>query len=61
MWSHSSGSSPRHHEAPTASERVLSAELQARGNTTDALSMMVASMARMVQSGKTVDSRWKAT
>ncbi|WP_216910074.1 hypothetical protein [Synechococcus sp. CCY 0621] len=47
--------------APTAAERVLAAELQARGNESDALSMMVASMARMVQSGKASDSRWKSS
>lgn len=57
----SPASAPRADDAPTAAERVLTAELQARGNETDALSMMVASMARMVQSGKASDSRWKAT
>lgn len=46
--------------SPTAAERVLAAELQARANENDALSMMVASMARMVQCGKASDSRWKA-
>jgi hypothetical protein len=45
----------------TASERVLAAELQARGDSHDALSMMVSSMARMVQAGRTSDSRWKAS
>jgi hypothetical protein len=38
---------------------VLAAELQARDEAHDALSMMVTSMARMVQAGKTRDSRWK--
>jgi hypothetical protein len=47
--------------APTAAERVLAAELQDRSLDNDALSMMVSSMARMVQAGKTRDSRWKAT
>jgi hypothetical protein len=46
--------------APTAAERVLAAELQARGSENDALSMMVASMARMVQTGKASHSRWKS-
>jgi hypothetical protein len=39
---------------------VLAAELQARGSENDALSMMVASMARMVQTGKASHSRWKS-
>jgi hypothetical protein len=46
--------------APTAAERVLAAELQDRSLENNALSMMVSSMARMVQAGKTRDSRWKA-
>ena len=37
------------------------AELQARGATNDALSMMVTSMARMVQVGRSSDSRWNAS
>ncbi|MEX1316674.1 MAG: hypothetical protein AB1Z22_06040 [Synechococcaceae cyanobacterium] len=45
--------------APTASDRVLAAELGARGEAHDALSMMVSSVVRMVQAGKTRDSRWK--
>ena len=45
----------------TAAERVLAAELQARGDSHDALSMMVSSMARRVQAGRTSDSRWKAS
>ena len=45
----------------TAAERVLAAELQARGDDAGALSMMVSSIARMVQAGKTRDSRWKAS
>jgi hypothetical protein len=55
-WS-DAGASP----APTAAERVLAAELQARGATNDALSMMVTSMARMVQVGRSSDSRWNAS
>jgi len=48
-------------EAPTAAERVLAAELEARGEASDALSMMVSSVARMVQAGRSCDSRWKAS
>ena len=54
-------SSAGDHPRLTASERVLAAELQARGNSPDALAMMVSSMARMVQAGRTSDSRWKAS
>jgi hypothetical protein len=45
----------------TAAEQVLASELQARGAAADALSMMVSSIARMVQAGKSSDSRWKAS
>jgi hypothetical protein len=45
----------------TAAERVMAAELQARAESSDALSMMVSSIARMVQAGKSSDSRWKAS
>jgi len=45
----------------TASERVMAAELESRADSHDALSMMVSSIARMVQAGKTRDSRWKAS
>ena len=45
----------------SAPDLVLAAELQDRGQTSDALSMMVSSMVRMVQAGKSSDSRWKAT
>ncbi len=48
-------------EAPTAAERVLAAELEARAEASDALSMMVSSVARMVQAGRSCDSRWKAS
>jgi hypothetical protein len=47
--------------ALTAAERVLAAELQNRSDDNNALSMMVSSMARMVQAGKMRDSRWKAS
>lgn len=51
-----------HHGRPrTAAEQVLASELQARGEDADALSMMVSSIARMVQAGKSSDSRWKAS
>ena len=47
--------------AATAAERVIASELQARSQSSDALSMMVSSMVRMVQVGKQRDSRWKAS
>jgi hypothetical protein len=47
--------------APTAAERVLASELEARRDASDALSMMVSSIARMVQAGRSCDSRWKAS
>jgi hypothetical protein len=46
--------------SPTAAERVIASELQSRGQGCDALSMMVSSMARMVQAGRSTDNRWKA-
>ena len=42
-------------------ERVLASELEARTVASDALSMMVSSMVRMVQAGKSSDSRWEAS
>lgn len=42
-------------------ERVLASELEGRTPTSDALSMMVSSMVRMVQAGKSSDSRWEAS
>ena len=42
-------------------ERVLASELEGRNPNTDALSMMVTSMVRMVQAGKSSDSRWEAS
>lgn len=47
--------------APSAAERVLAAELEARGASSGALSMMVSSMVQMVQAGKAPQSRWKAS
>jgi hypothetical protein len=44
---------------PCAADRVLASELAGRGDVHDALSMMVSSMVRMVQAGKTRESRWK--
>ncbi|MDA1204980.1 MAG: hypothetical protein O2941_01520 [Cyanobacteria bacterium] len=45
----------------SAPEQVLAAELQNRSQSNDALSMMVSSMVRMVQAGKSSDSRWQAS
>lgn len=45
----------------TASERVLAAELKNRASSCEALSMMVSSIARMVQAGRSSDNRWKST
>ena len=45
----------------TASERVLAAELEYRASSCEALSMMVSSIARMVQAGRSSDNRWKST
>jgi hypothetical protein len=54
--------STRHSDAcQSTADRVIAAELQARGANSDALSMMVNSMLRMVQAGKSSDSRWKAS
>ena len=47
-------------KALTASERVIAAELQARGQACDALSMMVSSVARMVQASRCSENRWNA-
>jgi hypothetical protein len=46
--------------SPTAADRVIAAELQSRGQGCDALAMMVSSVARMVQAGRSSDNRWKA-
>jgi hypothetical protein len=42
-------------------ERVLASELEGRNPNSDALSMMVSSMVRMVQAGKSSGSRWEAS
>jgi hypothetical protein len=42
-------------------ERVLASELEGRNPNSDALSMMVSSMVRMVQVGKSSGSRWEAS
>ena len=42
-------------------ERVLASELEGRNPNSNALSMMVSSMVRMVQAGKSSDSRWEAS
>ena len=47
--------------AMSAPERVLAAELQSRGDSCGALSMMVTSMVHMVQAGKAPRSRWTAS
>ena len=52
-------SAPEHAQGPTAAERVLAAELQARGDAHDALSLMVSSVVHMVQAGKSRESRWQ--
>jgi len=59
LFSDQSGSSAGP-KALTASERVIAAELQARGQACDALSMMVSSVARMVQAGRCSENRWNA-
>ena len=51
------GSEPR---ALTAAERVIASELEARGQACDALSMMVSSVARMVQASRCSENRWNA-
>jgi len=45
--------------APSAADRVLAAELEARGDAHDALSLMVSTVVRMVQAGKSRESRWQ--
>jgi hypothetical protein len=42
-------------------ERILASELEGRNPNSDALSMMVSSMVRMVQAGKSSGSRWEAS
>lgn len=52
---------PDGRQGRTVAEQVLAAELELRGASSDALSMMVSSIARMVQAGRSSDSRWKAS
>ncbi len=54
------GAAPRW--AGSAPERVMAAELGRHGEPSEALSMMVSSMVRMVQAGRTqsLGSRWSA-
>ena len=60
---HPSATFPKAATPPACSgpERVIADELENRASSNDALSMMVSSMVRMVQAGKTSDSRWKAS
>jgi len=55
------GAQPGAGHTPTAAERVLAAEMKARREANDALSMMVGSMVRMVQAGRSSASRWQAS
>lgn len=50
-------------DASTASgpQRVLASELAGRSQSSDALSMMVGDMVRMVQAGRSNASRWSAS
>lgn len=41
--------------------RVLASELSGRSEPSDALSMMVGDMVRMVQAGRSSTSRWSAS
>lgn len=51
--------SDSHAAGGSAAEQVLDAELAGRGESHDALSMMMNSMVRMVQAGQSSQSRWK--
>ncbi|MFM1798893.1 MAG: hypothetical protein RLZZ117_1171 [Cyanobacteriota bacterium] len=44
----------------TVAARVLAAELEARQGTGEALSLMVSTIASMVQAGRGTNSRWNA-
>ncbi|MEB3243693.1 MAG: hypothetical protein VKO44_08660 [Cyanobacteriota bacterium] len=44
----------------TAAAQVLAAELEARQATGEALSLMVSTIASMVQAGRATSSRWNA-
>ena len=45
---------------PTVAARVLAAELEARQGAGEALSLMVSTIASMVQAGRATTSRWNA-
>lgn len=45
----------------TASAKVLAAELQGRQASGEALSLMVSTIASMVQAGRSTPSRWNAS
>lgn len=63
MASHASArpAAPSRPHSLTAAERVMAAELAGRAAANDALGMMVSSIARMVQVGRSSESRWKAS
>ncbi|MFM8525609.1 MAG: hypothetical protein ACKOCM_08325 [Cyanobacteriota bacterium] len=42
-------------------QRVMASELASRSQASDALSMMVGDMVRMVQAGRSSTSRWSAS
>ena len=44
-----------------AQQHILAAELAGRSQESDALSMMVVDMVRMVQAGRSSTSRWSAS
>jgi hypothetical protein len=44
----------------TAAARILAAELEGRGGNGEALSLMVSTIASMVQAGRGTSSRWNA-
>jgi hypothetical protein len=44
----------------TAAARILAAELEGRGGNGEALSLMVSTIASMVQAGRGTTSRWNA-
>ncbi|MCP9915010.1 hypothetical protein [Cyanobium sp. ATX 6F1] len=45
----------------SVADRVIASELRHRDQTSEALSMMVSSMVRMVQAGKTSNGRWSTS
>jgi hypothetical protein len=45
----------------TAAAQVLAAELEARQGNGEALSLMVSTIASMVQAGRSTSSRWNAS